>query len=135
MLHNTYLLHHGTEKSVDTRLIRKTQRCPIVADVQCFGKAVQRPEVETQDMETEVKCYGKVVQRPEVETQDMETEVKCYGKVVQRPEVGTQDMETEVKGYGKAVQRLKANMETETQIAISPSHNELTPGQPYQCWN
>ena len=115
--HVGYLLHHGTEKSVDTRLIRKTQSCPKVADVQGYGKAVQRPEVETQSTETEVKGYGKAVQRPEVETQSTETEVKGYGKAVQRPEVETQ------------------STETETQVAVSSSHNVLTPGLPDRDWN
>ena len=41
----------------------------------------------------------------------------------------------EVKGYGKAVQRPKVDMETETQVADSSSHNILTPGLSDQCWN
>ena len=80
----------------------------------------------------DVQGYGKAVQRPEEETQSTETEVKGYVKAVQRPKV---DMETEVKGYGKAVQKPKVGMETETQLADSPSHNVLTPGLPYRCWN
>ena len=61
------------------------QKAVYVADVQGNGKAVQRPEVETQSTETEVKGYGKAVQRPEVETQSTETEVKGNCKAVQRP--------------------------------------------------
>ena len=61
--------------------------------------------------------------------------VKGYGKAVQRLEVKKQSTKMEVKGYGKAVQRPKVDMETETQVADSSSHNVLTPGLPDQCWN